>query len=122
MPQSRAQQQHKPVCPCTALQELVHQHSVFKLLGQASSRALQLLLRATDKEQNTPVLLWCFANVPMLLMAFVNTWKCCMAGHGAEEEEAAEKQLALQQLSGTGEEQTLQQLCLLRWLIACSCL
>uniref|UniRef100_A0A383WFT3 Uncharacterized protein n=1 Tax=Tetradesmus obliquus TaxID=3088 RepID=A0A383WFT3_TETOB len=87
------------------MQELVHQHSIFKLLAQASSRALQLLLKATSKKKSKAVLLWSFTHVQLLLKAVVDAWRCYMAGL-APAALAAEKQLVLQQLQESGFLQT----------------
>jgi hypothetical protein len=89
-------------CCCMRLQELVHQHSVFKLLGQASSRALQLMLTATNKERNKPTMLKSFMQLQLLLPSFISAWGYS-TGDLAAEEAAAAKQLALQQLQETGE-------------------
>ncbi|WIA18276.1 hypothetical protein OEZ85_009743 [Tetradesmus obliquus] len=93
------------------VQELVHQHSIFKLLAQASSRALQLLSRATSKERAKPALLKSYVQLQMLMPLFILAWNCCSADEASEEaalEEpaaaaaaAAGKQLVLQQLQQT---------------------
>lgn len=106
-------QQHVEVilCTCTGLQELVHQHSIFKLLAQASDRALQLLSRATSKERTKPALLKSFVQLQMLMPIFIIAWNSCTAdlaptaaaaAAGARAGAAAGKQLVLQQLEETG--------------------
>jgi hypothetical protein len=86
------------------LQELVHQHSVFKLLGQASSRALQLMMKATSNERSKPALLRVYMKLQLLLSSFMAAWGCCKGALTAEEA-AAGKQLAQQQLQETGVQQ-----------------
>uniref|UniRef100_A0A383VLT5 MYND-type domain-containing protein n=1 Tax=Tetradesmus obliquus TaxID=3088 RepID=A0A383VLT5_TETOB len=88
------------------VKELVHQHSIFKLLGQASSRALQLLLKATDRERSKPVLLYSFMQLQGLLPMFHVAWFRCTADLAAAGS-AAERQLAVQQL----QESDLLQVC-----------
>jgi hypothetical protein len=74
-----------------------------KLLAQASSRALQLLLSATSKERSKPKLLRSFVQVQQLLPSFIRAWGFCKAGWSAAEA-APWKQLELQQLQETGKE------------------
>jgi hypothetical protein len=101
-----------PALPCPmplrCLQELVHQHSIFKLLGQASSRVLQLMLKLTSKEQSKTALLLNFMQLQLLLPSFISAW-VRSTGDLAAEAAAAEKQLSLQQLQETGDALDQQQ-------------
>jgi hypothetical protein len=104
-----ADQQQQALLSCGGLhclQDLVHEHSMVKLLGQASSRAVQLMLSATNEEQIRPKLLKSFVQVQQLLPSFVRAWGLFMAGWSAAEA-APWKQLELQQLQKTGKERAL---------------
>jgi hypothetical protein len=72
-----------------------------KLLAQASSRALQLLLKATSKEKSKPVLLRSCLQAQLLLPWFLRAWYCCFS---AAQVAAAWVRLALQQLQETSED------------------
>uniref|UniRef100_A0A383WFZ9 Uncharacterized protein n=1 Tax=Tetradesmus obliquus TaxID=3088 RepID=A0A383WFZ9_TETOB len=101
-----------PACRISSLflQELVHQHSIFKLLFQALSRSLHLLLRATSKEKKQAMLLKACTELQMLLSAYVEGWHCSMLNM-PQQETAAEKQLARQQLQETDLLQTFSAAC-----------
>ncbi|WIA37024.1 hypothetical protein OEZ86_014008 [Tetradesmus obliquus] len=82
------------------MQELVQQHSIAKLLAQACSRVLQLMLRATSKERSKPALLRSYVQLQQLLPSFLRVWAGCTA-HLPKAEEEAMSQLVLQQLQET---------------------
>ncbi|WIA39330.1 hypothetical protein OEZ86_005442 [Tetradesmus obliquus] len=99
------------------MQELVHQHSIFKLLFQALSRSLHLLLRATSKEKKQAMLFKACTELQILLSAYVEGWHCSMLNM-PQQETAAEKQLARQQLQETDLLQTFSAACVTR--LGCS--
>lgn len=70
---------------------------------------------ATSKEKSKTVLLSSFNMLQTLLLSSFTAWDKYTAGWTAAEA-ASGKQLALQQLQDTGEQQSDQQLCLLRQL------
>lgn len=82
----------------------MQQHSIAKLLAQACSRVLQLMLRATSKERSKPALLRSYVQLQQLLPSFLRVWAGCTA-HLPKAEEEAMSQLVLQQLQETGEAQ-----------------
>uniref|UniRef100_A0A383W0H9 Uncharacterized protein n=1 Tax=Tetradesmus obliquus TaxID=3088 RepID=A0A383W0H9_TETOB len=97
----QAQQPPEPSNTPRILQDLVQQHRVAKLLAQASGRALQLMLRATSKEQSKPARLQVYARLQTLLPSFVLGWTRCLDHLESAAEAAAGKEMALQQLQET---------------------
>jgi hypothetical protein len=81
------------------VQRLVREHSIVKLLAEVSTRALQVLLRATHKERSKPALLRSFEEVQNLLPGFVSAWAVSCGGGKFP---AADKQLVAEQLQQTG--------------------
>lgn len=77
---------------------------MFKLLVQATGRALQLMLKATSKEKSKRRLLRAFMQQQMLLPTFAGAWKSCTRDL-APAKAAAMKQSVLQQLQETGMQQ-----------------
>lgn len=82
---------------------------MLKLLAQALSRALKLLLKATSREKSRVGLLIGFVDLQMLLLpAFAAAWERCLDDLDPAEA-AASKQRALQQLQATGEQHNQRQ-------------